>query len=136
MGNGYNPKVKVSGSQLPTSFLIYSAFSMSGLLIQKLNSIWFCELRNEEAKFHQLPIEGGFQSLDFEPTSRHALISTRNLQNSPRHIVCELTQYYSDAQEASVCSCNIVQSFQVSSSALVCSCILRLIEKEKYTTYI
>lgn len=92
-------------------------FSLSGLLVQKLNSLWFWEMRgtdsNENERFHQLPIEGPFLSVDFEPVSRHLLVSTKN-KGEGKHMICELVHYFSEGQSANICSCNVVNSYPVS----------------------
>ncbi|ODN04098.1 E3 ubiquitin-protein ligase RFWD3 [Orchesella cincta] len=94
------------------------AFNMSGLLIQKLNSMWFCEMLggdDSDPRFHQLPLEGPFLNADFEPSSRHVLVSSRpkvsmGLKVGASHVVCSLGKVYSELEERDVFSCEIVQS--------------------------
>jgi hypothetical protein len=104
------------------SYLIFSSFSLSGLIVQKLNSVWFCELRGpaprQEHKFHQLPLEGPFVNVDFEPTSRHMLVSTRpslrsNISTNSTHMVCDLVQHYSEAYGGNMVTTNLIRTYQV-----------------------
>ncbi|CAL8118232.1 unnamed protein product [Orchesella dallaii] len=94
-------------------------FNMSGLLVQKLNSTWFCEMlggNNSDPRFHQLPLEGPFLNADFEPSSRHVLVSSRpkvNAKIGTSHVVCTLGKVYSDIEQRDVFNCEIVQSIYV-----------------------
>lgn len=98
------------------------SFNMSGLLIQKLSSVWFSETvggSGTEPRYHQLPLEGPFLNVDFEEGSRHVLVSTRPKQG-PRnqivgtsHMVCNLGKAYSEAEERDIFSCDIVQVMTV-----------------------
>lgn len=116
----YLPKLRpMLYSQLNNSVSIcFSGFNMSGLLVQKLSSCWFCELRpGDEVRYHELPVDGSFVSADFEPISRHALISTRPSKDMvipSRHMVCDLSHFRSDVQpEKQICTCNVIRTYQV-----------------------
>lgn len=99
---------------------IYSAFNLSGLLVQKLTSVAFGEFKgstNSEMQFHQLPIEGPFFNVDFDKISRHMLVSTRP---SPRndaiygsHLLGDLSQYHCDTLERTVVTSNVVNTYKV-----------------------
>jgi len=99
---------------------------MTGLIVQKLNSIWFCELHYSrdipEPRFHQLPLEGPFVNVDFEPISRHMLVSTRpsarNQNNNCVHYLCNLVQVYSEAVGANQVTTHIVRTYQVTGFSL------------------
>lgn len=103
------------------------SFNMSGLLIQKLNSVWFSETvggSGTEPRYHQLPLEGPFLNVDFEEGSRHVLVSSRpkygpgNQRSGTSHMVCNLGKTYSDAEERDIFSCDIVQVMTVSDDIL------------------
>lgn len=95
--------------------------NMTGLLIQKLNSVWFTEIfsgTESEPKYHQLPLEGPFMNVDFEPGSRHVLISVRpktcgNQRIATSHTICTLGKTYSTNEERDLFSCDIVQVIHV-----------------------
>jgi len=95
---------------VPPSYQSQS-FNMSGLLIQKMNSVWFAEMlggvSSEEPRYHQLPLEGPFVSADFELESRHVLVSSRPKHGGPvkvgtSHVVCTLGKTYSTTEERDV----------------------------------
>jgi hypothetical protein len=89
-----------------------SGFSSCGLLVQKLTTCWFIEFPGQgETSFHQLPFEGGFLGIDFEPVTRHILVSTRPTPKNPtRHMVCEMTHHKYEGSGAAF-GCNVVKTY-------------------------
>ncbi len=101
-------------------FFFYRAFNLNGLLVQHLNSVHFGEYRggnNSEIRFHQLPVEGTFVNVGFEKLSGHMLVSTRPSQrdgvNHGSHLLCDLSQYYSETLERNVVTSNVVRVYEV-----------------------
>lgn len=92
-------------------------FNMSGLLIQKLNSVWMADMLggdDSDPGFHQLPLEGPFLNVEFEKTSRHVLVSSRPKQGrGSGHAVCVLGKTYSEAEDRHVFNCDVVQNIRV-----------------------
>lgn len=102
------------------------SFNMSGLMIQKMNSVWFAEMHGGvtpttgEPRYHQLPLDGPFLNCDFEVGSRQVLVSCRPKLISAfgeklgtKHVICNLGKTYSTEEERDLFSCDVVQTFTV-----------------------
>ncbi|KAK3871673.1 hypothetical protein Pcinc_023200 [Petrolisthes cinctipes] len=122
--NTSNPirTIKVAGSG-PVVSLCYmpfsnnANFSSGGLLVARLQSCSFVEVKEERVQDHTLPLEGPFTCLSVEASTRHILVSCRPTQKFPhaRHLICELQSVNISPDPAvrnSVVTANTVHTFQ------------------------
>ncbi|CAL4138231.1 unnamed protein product [Meganyctiphanes norvegica] len=95
-----------------------SKFKLGGLLVGRLQSCSFVEVKEDGIKDYPLLLEGPFASFSFERTTRHILVTCRPSQKSPhaRHLICELTTVNLSTDVGSapniVVSANIVNTFR------------------------
>ncbi|KAG7165429.1 E3 ubiquitin-protein ligase RFWD3-like [Homarus americanus] len=67
-------------------------FNTPGLIVARLQSCYFVELKDDTTRDHQLPLEGPFTSVSLEEKTKHILVSCRPCQKYPhaRHLFCAL----------------------------------------------
>lgn len=114
--------IKVAGSGPVVSLccmpLSHNAnFISGGLLVARLQSCSFVEVKEEGTQDHTLPLEGPFTSLSLETSTRHILVSCRPSQKFPhaRHLICELQNVNISSDPTvrnNVVTANTVHTFQ------------------------
>ncbi|XP_076063774.1 E3 ubiquitin-protein ligase rfwd3.L-like isoform X2 [Oratosquilla oratoria] len=110
-----------------------STFPMTGLLVARLQSCSFMEVKEDgTTRDHTLPLEGPFTSVSFENSSRHFLVSCRPSQKFPhaRHMLCSMSivNIATEPQISNnIVSSNIVHTFKggTTQKVLSRSCLLR-----------
>lgn len=113
-------KVAGSGPVVSMCYVPYKSnanFSIGGLLVARLQSCSFVELKEEGIKDHTLPLEGPFTCVSLEKSTRHILVSCRPSQKYPhaRHIVCELQSVNISPDAAvinQIVTVNLIHTFQ------------------------
>ena len=107
-----------------------ATFSQSGLLVAQLDKLSFFECKQpEEYKYHPLLVESNIMSCNFEPVTRHILLSTRPTQKhlTVRHLIYEFNSTNQEDADA-MCSLNLNQTYLGSN-------VQKMLAKSKLFTY-